>query len=79
MLYSVIKDRSYDSNVVRMGVDTVNAKLDEIAAANAGVSSKKVAVEKVLLDTFRQMTAIQVKWFVRLILKVTQQYSSGMI
>jgi len=73
VLYSVIKDRSYDSVSTKISVSEVNSKLDEIADANAGVraegSSKKSSVERVLMDIFRKMTAVQVKWFVRLVLK----------
>ena len=64
VLYSVIKDRSYDSVSTKISVSEVNSKLDEIADANAGVraegSSKKSSVERVLMDIFRKMTAVQV-------------------
>ena len=70
VLYSVVKDREYGKKDTCPNVADINSSLDEIPIVSATKGrAGPDGVEGILMGLFKRMTAIQVKWLVRIILK----------
>ena len=65
VLFEVTKDRGYDP--VRLSVEDINRQLDALAVTHA--TDGRSGVERILLELFKKMSGVQMKWFVRVILK----------
>ena len=70
VLYSVVKDREYGRKDECPNVAEINSRLDEIPIVSATKGrAGPDGVEGILMNLFKRMNAIQVKWLVRIILK----------
>ena len=70
VLYSVVKDREYGKKESCPNVADINSRLDQIPIVSATKGrAGPDGVEGILMSLFKRMTAIQVKWLVRIILK----------
>ncbi|XP_059090430.1 DNA ligase 4-like [Tigriopus californicus] len=66
VLYAIIKDRGYPDG--QLSVNQVNSFLDQLAEAGAQ-GGQRIQIETLLMDVFKKMSPVQVKWLVRIILK----------
>ena len=70
VLYSVVKDRGYGRKDSCPNISDINTELDKIPIISATKGrAGPDGVEGILMGLFKRMTAIQVKWLVRIILK----------
>lgn len=66
VLYTIIQDRGYPDG--QLSVDQINVFLDQLVEAGAQ-GGKRALIETLLMDVFKKMNPVQVKWVVRIILK----------